>query len=131
MKALTFRYTILYVENVVQTVEFYENAFGFGRKMLHESGDYAELATGNTILSFSSHKLMKDLGKNPGRADSKNPVFEIAFETDDVESALNHALAQGAGLIQAVQEMPWGQTIAYVTDINGVLIELCTSVSAS
>ena len=25
--------------------------------------------------------------------------------------------------------MPWGQTIAYVADINGFLVELCTPVA--
>lgn len=25
--------------------------------------------------------------------------------------------------------MPWGQTIAYVADINGFLVELCTAMT--
>ena len=28
----------------------------------------------------------------------------------------------------ALEVMPWGQTIAYVADINGFLLELCTPV---
>jgi len=130
MGNLKFKYTILYVENVTETLDFFENAFGFKRAMLHESGDYGELDTGPTTLSFSSLTLMTDIGKNPGRANSGNPTFEIAFETNDVAAALSKALAAGATLVQNAEDMPWGQTTAYVSDINGFLIELCTPVSA-
>lgn len=131
MSNLKFKYTILYVENVIDTIAFFENAFGFKRAMLHESGDYGELDTGSTTLSFSSIKLMTNIGKNPGRANIKQPTFEIAFETNDVPSALKKALSAGATLIQDTEDMPWGQTTAYVSDMNGFLIELCTPVSTS
>ena len=129
MSDIRFKYTILYVESVIETLDFFENAFGFNRTMLHESGDYGELDTGSTTLSFSSVKLMREIGKNPGRANAKNPSFEIAFETNDVPSALSKAMAAGATLIQDTEDMPWGQTTAYVADMNGFLIEICTPVS--
>jgi len=126
---MKFKYTILYVENVSETLEFYKKAFKLDTAMLHEGGDYGELITGSTTLSFSSLKLMNQLGKNPGKANTQNPIFEIAFETNDVPSALATALSAGASLVQEVKEMPWGQTIAYVSDKDGFLIELCTPVS--
>ena len=128
MATLKLKYTILYVEDVSQTLCFFESAFGFRQKMLHESGDYGELDTGLTTLSFSSLKLMTQIGKNPGRADPGNPTFEIAFETDDVPAALEQALAAGAILVQGTEDMPWGQTTAYVTENNGFLLEICTPV---
>ncbi|MDD2713964.1 MAG: hypothetical protein PHU77_13690 [Simplicispira sp.] len=36
------------------------------------------------------------------------------------------ALAAGAAPMRQAEVMPWGQTIAYVADINGFLVELCT-----
>jgi len=126
---MKFKYTILYVENVGKTLQFYSQAFGFEQSMIHESGDYGELNTGTTTLSFSSIELMTNIGKNPGKANSSNPIFEIAFETNDVPSALKKALEAGATLIQETQEMPWGQTTAYVSDHNNFLIELCTPVA--
>lgn len=126
---MNFKYTILYVKNVEKTLAFYSKAFGFKQKMLHESGDYGELETGSTILSFSSLELMTNLGKSPAHAIADQPVFEIAFETDNVPAALATALKAGASLVQQVEEMPWGQTTAYVSDQNGYLIELCTAVS--
>lgn len=127
---MKFKYTILYVDDVSETFSFYEKAFGLKKKMLHESGEYGELDTGSTILSFSSLKLMKELGKNPAEPNPKSPTFEIAFETDDVKAALFNALNAGASLVQDITEMPWGQTIAYVTDKNGFLIEICTPVAS-
>ena len=47
---MKFRYTILYVENVAQSLSFFEAAFGLKTKMLHESGAYGELDSGTTIL---------------------------------------------------------------------------------
>ena len=128
--ALKFKYTILYVNSVRDTIEFYESAFGLKRAMLHEEGDYGELDTGATTLSFSSIELMKSLGKNAVNPVRNNPSFEIAFETEDVASALEKALKAGATLVQDVEELPWGQTNAYVEDINGFLVELCTPVSS-
>jgi len=115
---------------VSETLAFYESAFGLERKMLHESGDYGELFTGSTTLSFSSIKLLEQLGKNPAKPNPHAPSFEIAFETEDVKSALSKALAAGASLVQDVEDMPWGQTTAYVIDVNGFLVEICTPVAA-
>ena len=125
---MKLKYAILYVEDVPGTLAFYENAFGLRRKMLHESGDYGELDTGATSLSFSSLKLMADLGKSPAKADLGAPTFEIAFETGDVKGALGRAISAGAELVQDIREEPWGQTTSYVTDINHFLIEICSPV---
>lgn len=126
---MKLRYTILYVEDVAATLAFYRDAFGVGTRMLHESGDYGELDTGATTLSFSSRALMASLGKNPARPRPDAPVFEIAFETDDVPGAYARALAAGAAPVQPPERMPWGQTTAYVTDRDGFLVELCTAVA--
>lgn len=128
---MIFRYTILYVEDVAATLDFYGRAFGLPTGFLHESGDYGELVTGGTKLAFSSRALMRELGKDPVPPQPKAPVFEIALETDDVEAALDRALAAGAQLVQAPRHEPWGQTTAYVTDPEGYLVEICTAMGAA
>ncbi len=125
---MIFRYTILYVDDVAASLDFYEQAFGMRRQFLHESGDFGELATGETRLAFSSKALMRQLGKEPGMPDPKRPVFEIAFETDDVGKALAQAVSAGANLVQDVREEPWGQTTSYVSDPDGYLVEICSPV---
>ena len=54
---MKFGYTILYVEDVEKTIEFYESAFGLNKLFIHESGDYGELDTGDTKLAFVSYEL--------------------------------------------------------------------------
>jgi len=125
---MILRYTILYVDDVTATLDFYERAFALERSFLHDSGDYGELSTGETKLAFSSTALMKRLGKAPGKPSPKAPVFEIAFETDDVQAAFDRAVAAGATPIQQVRDEPWGQTTSYVSDPNGYLVEICSAV---
>jgi lactoylglutathione lyase len=125
---MIFRYTIFYVDSVAKTMKFYEEAFGLTQAFLHEAGDYGEMATGQTKLAFSSRELMRSLGKNPLIADPKSPSFEIAFETDDVQASLNRAVNAGAVLVMGPTLQPWGQTISYVSDLNGYLVEICTAI---
>ncbi len=126
---MQFGYTILYVPEVPATLAFYEAAFGLTTRFLHEGGDYGELETGSTVLAFSAQRLMQQLGKNPQGANSQAPCFEIALCTADVPAALTRAIAAGATPMRPVEVMPWGQTIAYVADINGFLVELCTPIA--
>lgn len=125
---MILRYTILYVPDVAASLDFYKRAFGLEISMIHESGDYGELVTGETKLAFSSTSLMKELGKNPQKPDLNNPTFEIAFEVEDVQSAYEKAIQAGATSIQEVRDEPWGQTTSYVGDPNGYLVEICSAV---
>lgn len=127
---MQFAYTILYVNDVKQSLAFYEKAFGMQTRFLHESGDYGELETGGTALAFSSRDLMRQLGKDVSESDPHRPNFEIALVSEDVLAAVQKAVAAGASLIQEAKQMPWGQTIAYVADQDGVLVEICTSMQA-
>lgn len=119
-------YTILYVDDVHQTVDFYRRAFGLTEKFVHEGGDFGEMDTGTTSLAFCSHKLLREMGKSPGRPQTEAPCFEIAFVTPDVAGALQLALDAGCRLLQAPEIMEWGQTVAYVADLNGFVVELCS-----
>lgn len=126
---MKLKYTILYVEDVPAALAFYARAFGLERGMLHPSNDYGELATGETTLSFSSRRLMRELGKDPAAPDTARPSFEIAFEIDDVEGAYARALDAGATPKQAPRQEEWGQTTSYVADPDGYLVEICSPVA--
>ncbi len=122
-------YTILYVENVVNSVEFYEAAFGFERKFITPENDYAELITGETTLSFASMELAhSNLKSGFQKSDVNNPVFgiELALVTENVQSLVDNAISLGAILLEAPVQKPWGQTVAYLRDINGFLLEICS-----
>jgi lactoylglutathione lyase len=124
---MRFGYTILYVRDVAASVELYERAFGQRRRFVHESGDYAELDTGETTLSFASHELaesnLRDAFRRPNQAVT---AFEVCFVTDDVPGAYERAVREGAEPVTPPQTKPWGQDLAYVRDPDGNLVELAS-----
>jgi lactoylglutathione lyase len=129
---MKFAYTILYVADVARSLEYYEAAFGFARRFLHESGTYGELETGQTTLSFAALELgnmnFAD-GVEPADLKKRPQASEIAFSTADVAAAYNRAVASGATAVSPPAAKPWGQVVAYVRDLDGHLIELCTPMS--
>ncbi|MCI5058901.1 MAG: VOC family protein [Flavobacteriales bacterium] len=129
---IKYSYTILYVEDVDKTMTFYSSAFGFQKKFITPEADYGELSTGETTISFASHTLASsNLNSGYLKSNPKNRPFgiELGFVVEDVQKTLDIALRHGAILIEPVNQKPWGQEIAYISDINGFLIELCTPVS--
>lgn len=124
-----FAYTILYVKNVENAINFYEKAFGFARKFVTPGHDYGELLVGETTLSFASITLANSNLKD-GFAESSltNKPFgiEIGFTTDHVEQAVKTATKAGATIVEHPKTKPWGQVVAYVRDLDGFLIEICT-----
>ena len=126
---MRFGYTILYVRDVAASLDFYERAFGQRRRLLHESGQYAELDTGSTTLAFASRELaaanLPD-GASAGAEEDTPTAFEVCFVSDDVEGDYGRALEAGAKPVSAPQVKPWGQHVAYVRDPDGTLIELAS-----
>jgi len=126
---IKFAYTILYVQNVEHTINFYEKAFGFTRKFITPDNTYGELSVGKTTLSFASVTLansnFKD-GFTESNLSNKPFGIEIGFTTDQVEETVNTAINAGATLLEAAKTKPWGQVVAYIRDLDGFLIEICT-----
>ena len=52
--------------------------------------------------------------------------IEIGFITDNVEETVSTAVNVGATIFENPKTKPWGQIVAYVRDIDGFLIEICT-----
>ena len=130
---MKFAYTILYVPDVDRSLSFYESAFGFKRRFLHESGTYGELETGGTTLSFAAETLAQSNipgGFQPASLNRPPAACEVGFTTGDVAAAYACAQAASALAVAPPKTTPWGQVVAYVRDIDGHLIELCTPMSA-
>jgi len=124
-----FAYTILYVQDVEKAIVFYEQAFGFVRKFVTPESDYGELLVGEVTLSFASIALAKSnlpQGFNQSNLAQQPFGFEIGFTTDNVELTIANAKQTGATIIEEPKTKPWGQTVAYLRDLDGFLIEVCT-----
>jgi lactoylglutathione lyase len=127
---MRFGFAIVYVPDVPATIAFWEQAFGLARRFVVEGGDYGELETGGTVLAFASEALAASHGFaiRPNRAGEDPAGFEVALVTEDVQAAFDRAVAAGATPASDPEQKPWGQTVGYVRDPNGVLVELCTPV---
>jgi len=123
-------YTLLYVNDVEQSMNFYSSAFDLEKGFLHESKQYGEMTTGDTKLGFVQHETAESHGFEYEKSlKEKIPFgFEIGFVTSDVESAFQRAINAGAESICRPKTKPWGQIVSYVRDCNGFLVEICSPI---
>lgn len=125
----TLGYVIIYVPDVARAVSFYEHAFGVQRRFLHESGTYAEMETGATALAFADETVTPNSGSfERNRGAGKAAGAEVAFIVGDVRAAFEQAVTTGSTTAVAPVEKPWGQTVSYVRDLNGFLVEICSAI---
>ncbi len=127
----TLGYVIFYVKDVQASLAFYEKAFGISRRFFHDDQGkaYGELETGTARLAFASLELARaQLKQDPVLSSAEKPpqAVEIALVTADVASLYAGALKAGATSVAEPAAKPWGQTVAYVRDMDGHLVELCT-----
>lgn len=123
-------YTLFYVDDVASSMDFYQRAFGLEKGFFHESGQYGEMITGETKLGFVHHETASshDFLYEKMSLQNKLTAFEIGLVTTDVTASFKKALAAGAVSISEPKTKPWGQTVAYVRDLNGFLVEICSPI---
>jgi catechol 2,3-dioxygenase-like lactoylglutathione lyase family enzyme len=79
---MKFRYLTVFVSDLQQTLAFYEEALALRAAFVHDSGRYAELATGDTKLAFAEHTLARAVVGAPYAEASPErppPGFEIGL----------------------------------------------------
>lgn len=131
---MKYAYTILYVEDVSETIDFYEKAFGFSRKFITPENDYGELISGETTIAFASVELGNSNFKKGFESINtlRKPIgVEMAFTTENIEVDFQKAILAGAKEFEPIVEKPWGQKVGYLLDNNGFLIEICTPIKSS
>ncbi|PJI92486.1 catechol 2,3-dioxygenase-like lactoylglutathione lyase family enzyme [Yoonia maricola] len=123
-------YTIIYVADVPKTIAFYEAAFGLQQRFIHESNLYGEMETGETVLAFAGNEAAEMNGLAILPNDPKGPAagWEICFVTDDVAAAYDRALSNGCRPVSAPSLKPWGQSVSYVRDLDGCIVEIASPI---
>ena len=121
-------YVLLYVDDVERCMDFYQKAFGLRAAFLHESKQYGELETGASKLGFVQHETASSHGfaYQTMSPHQKPAAFEIGLVTADVDSAFTQAVNAGATPVASPAIKPWGQSVAYVRDCQGFLVEICS-----
>jgi len=68
-----YAYTILYVQDVEKTLEFYKQAFLFEVKFVTPEKDYGELISGATVIAFANIEVTQAVEKG---AEILEPVVQ-------------------------------------------------------
>ena len=126
---LRFGYAIAYVPDVEAALAFYERAFGLARRFIAPDGMFGELDSGETALAVAALALGEANFAGGVRANNSNPTpaaFEVALVADDVPRAFVGAIEAGATALAEPKQKPWGQTVAFVRDPFGLVVELCS-----
>ncbi|WP_158090282.1 VOC family protein [Kiloniella majae] len=125
-------FVVIYVEDVQEVLNFYQQAFDLKVRMEYKEHDsllYAELETEGAILGIASHIMGKDSFKGDyQKLTVKGLPFgqTMVFVTEEVHQKWDDAVKAGAVTVLAPHGKPWGQTVAYLRDTAGTLIEICT-----
>jgi lactoylglutathione lyase len=126
LPAATFGYMVIYTENPVETMAFYEKALGLKRRFFMEQAGYGELETGATTLAISNIAIEQRARPFVKAGTLAQPGFgsHISFVVEDVAALYQNALAHGAEAIMPPTQTPWGQTEASIRDNNGGLVNI-------
>ena len=91
-----------------------------------------ELATGDTLLAFVSEEFLRDANLLGGAqivySRRGEPLIgaQIALVTQNLDADWSRAIEAGATILMEPELKPWGQTVGYLQDLNGVIVELQT-----
>jgi catechol 2,3-dioxygenase-like lactoylglutathione lyase family enzyme len=123
MKLTLPDYVVLIVDDLDKALGFYTEVLGL--RLGHRSGEFAQLDTGATRLSFYTREAMaKTIGSTLQPPAQDAPGFEIGFKVPDVDAAFTELVTEGASPVTSPTTRPWGQRTAYIRDPDGNLIEL-------
>jgi lactoylglutathione lyase len=94
-------------------------------------GYLLEMDTGATKLGFVAVELAKS-SVQFSQVTPKHPApgIEVGLVTDDVDGAFSKAIQAGAIEVLKPLKKPWGQSVSYVRDCNGFLVEICSPMGA-
>lgn len=123
---MKYLHTMIRVNNLEQSVEFYTKALGMN---LISKSDYPD---GEFTLVFLSYGKTKDdpcieLTYNYGKHSYElgNAFGHLAFGTEDIKSTCEKVKAMGYKVVREPGPMKHGTTvIAFIEDPNGYKIEL-------
>ena len=124
---MKFGYTIIFVADITETIEFYRNAFGIEAQTVTPA--FAQMNTGEVSLAFGAYSnerrelagVVNFTENDPNR----DPAgIQISFISQDVQTDFARATSAGAAPVVQPKVMPWGQTVSRVRDINGVLVSI-------
>ncbi len=129
---LQYRYTRLNVENYAQCKQFYQTVLGFEVLYANDAQEYAELATGETIITILNRQRLREFigSAAPATYDRYDAKIALTFMVANLDEALDRLKTEGIALVNNPWQRPEdelmqaGVLTACFRDPDGNLIEL-------
>lgn len=124
-------YVFLFVADVAAAVAFYEYAFGLTCRYRDEDGMFAELDTGSTVLAFAEDgyaSTANGITHRPFDPHAAPPGVSLTLVSDSVDEDWARAVTAGAHVVSPPAAKPWGQTVGYLRDPHGLIVEIASEV---
>ncbi len=113
------------VEDLNQSIDFYENKFGWKRSELsNESIIFYDL-NGTHLALYDREELAKDVNVDPLGNGFRS--FTMAYNTrseKEVDDLIENLRKQGVQIIKEPQKVFWGGYSSYIADPDGNLWEI-------
>jgi catechol 2,3-dioxygenase-like lactoylglutathione lyase family enzyme len=109
-------FPIFTVTDVDRSARFYTEVFGF--ETSYRWPKEADLSAEFVTMSLDGREI------GLGRGTTVVSGVELCIEVDDMPAAWGQALAAGATPITEPALQPWGESMAYVGDPDGIRIHL-------
>jgi uncharacterized glyoxalase superfamily protein PhnB len=122
----------LVVKDADAALDFYQQAFGFEKKMIVPGPDgkakHAEMAWRDTSFMMSPEGAYGCPVRCPATTGAASPVGLYIY-CDDVDALYARATAAGAEAVMPPQDMFWGDRMCSVKDPNGYSWSFATNVA--
>lgn len=110
----------LLVDSLSISREFYENKLGLTVKST-DTG-FVEYKLGETPIALFEKKFATSMF--PSKYMTHAGGLVLALKVDSVEKQCQKLKSLGVEIFEGPKEVPWGQTVAYLHDPNGYIIEI-------
>lgn len=110
----------LLVENLAKSREFYESKLGL--TLNSQDGGFVDYKLGESPLALFEQKSA--IAMFPAQYMSPAGGAVIALQVDDVAQTCLDLQNKGVTIFEGPKTTPWGQTVAYLHDPDGYIIEL-------
>jgi lactoylglutathione lyase len=125
---LSFRIE-LFVEDMVASIRFYEQALGF--TLERREPDYASLRRADASLGLGPIAKLPRSGEGPGFTQervltARGAGVEIVLEVDDLDAVMRRVESAGYAIAEPLQRRPWCLRDFRLADPDGYYIRVTT-----
>ena len=117
----------LFVKDMAKMIRFYRDVLGFEIKEAEDTSNVYLVKDGTLFLLYGRSDFEKMTGHRYEYVKGLNGHSELALYVDtfeEVDSAFERAVKNGATAVMEPELEPWGQRTCYIADPEGNLIEI-------